>query len=88
MAGVGLNAKGFDQAGPRVGRLLDVPGDEAAAVMDGAGAQGGAMVKPFDVPGLPLLDAGAGIEVKALLLLVHQEIEEDLAIQEFEHFPA
>ena len=102
MTGVGLNSVGLDQAGSRVGRFLDAPGDKAATLPRGAAAQRGAVVKPFDLRGFRFGNAGARIEVKPLLLLVRQktqvrlarlillqqETEEYLAIQEFQHLAA
>jgi len=63
-------------------------GHQPATVLGGMPAQGPAAVQPLDLRGVQLRNAGAGIEAQALLLVVHQEIEGNLAIEEFEHLAA
>jgi hypothetical protein len=88
MAGIGLNSIRLDQAGSRAGRFLDVAGDPAATVAGGATAHGGAVVQPFHPAGIRLRDAGASIEMKRALLVLHQKVKEELAIEVFQRFAA
>jgi len=88
VAGVGLHAKGLHQLGARVGRALHVLGHDTAAVAGRAAAHRHAEIEPLDVAGLGLGNAGAGVEPQPAGPLLHQEVEEDLAIEEVHHLAA
>ena len=88
VAGVGLDAEGTDQIGAGVGRGLDVLRHDSAAVARHAAAHRAAEVQPLDLAGRLLGDAGAGVQPQAVLLFVHQEVEEHLAAEVVHHSAA
>ena len=88
MAGVCLNAVGLDEFGPRVGRGGDVLGDYAAGVAGGAAADRHAEVQPLHLLRLFFGDACTGVEVQLVHILVHEVVEEGMAVEAFHYFAA
>ena len=81
MAGVGLDAPRLDQRGPAIRGVEDVLGDDPLLVTRDAAANGFTVVEPLHCASLLGWNAGARVQVQPARRVIHQEVEEHLAVE-------
>ena len=87
-AGVSPDAELADQLRAGLDRGLDVLGRHARGIASRAAADFRAVFEPLDLAGGLRRDAFGGVQPQLVLLLVHQVVEEHLAVEMFHHPPA
>ena len=85
MAGIGPHAIRLDQVGARIRRAGNVLGNNATPFAGRAPAHRRPIVQPLDPPGFLRRNARAGVQVQLAGALVHQEVEEHLAVEVLHH---
>ena len=81
VADEGLDTERAQRVGAGVGRRADLLGHDADAVAGGAATDRGPVVEPLDASRFIVGNAGAGVQVQAVGLVVDHEVQKDLAVE-------